>query len=71
MRRGASRVNVAHRVSVVRGVSTAIRGIPAVPVALTVSMVRVVQARWMDRGPGGRWVGLAPAVRWGTPVVRA
>lgn len=44
---------------------------PAVPAALTVSMVRVVQARWMGRGPGGRWVGLVPAVRWGTPVVRA
>lgn len=64
-------MNVAHRVSVVRGVSTVIRGIPAVPAALTVSMVRVVQARWMGRGPGGRWVGLVPAVRWGTPVVRA
>lgn len=71
MCRGVSRVNVAHRVSVVRGVSTVIRGIPAVPAALTVSMVRVAQARWMDREPGGRWVAPVPAVRWGTPVVRA
>ena len=68
MRRDASRVSVVHRVSVARGESTVlgvsmvIRGIPVMPVALMVSMVRVVQARWVDREPGGRWVHLAPAV---------